>query len=67
MKQPVSVEIRTQLYERVQIIAESEDMSPEELIDHAIRTYAEGWESYSEDEEDVDEESEELDEEIDDN
>lgn len=68
MKQMVvSVGIRVQLYERIRIVAETEDIAPNELIDHILRSYIETWaEQDEDDEEDVDEDAEEDEEEPDD-
>ena len=68
MKQMVvSVGIRVQLYERIRVVAKTEDIAPEELIDHILRSYIETWAEQGEgEEEDLDEDMEEDEEEPDD-
>ena len=46
----VAVEIREKLNGQLEEIAEEEEMTLEEVIDHALRSYVEGW-PYDTDEE----------------
>lgn len=61
MKQMVvTIGVRVPLYERIRIIAETEDIPSDELIDHVLRNYVETWADQDEDdEEETDEDDEE--------
>lgn len=51
MKSNTTVEIRQKLWGRIVEIAEDEGMDAEDLVDHALRAYVEGYEFVTEDEE----------------
>jgi hypothetical protein len=51
-----SVEIRARLSQRLERYAAEEDLSLEELVDHALRAYAEGFGLNDQDNGDEDEE-----------
>jgi len=59
MVESVVVEIRAKLHARLEEIAENEDMAVDELVDHALRSYAE---TYIDDEDADPEEAEEREE-----
>jgi predicted transcriptional regulator len=43
MSDAETVEVRAKLHARLEEIAESEDMSIDDLVDHALRSYVEGY------------------------
>lgn len=43
MAETISVEVRAKLYARLEEMAEDEEMSVEELVDHALRSYVEAF------------------------
>lgn len=49
MAETISVEVRAKLYARLEEMAEDEDMSVEELVDHALRGYVEAFDGEDED------------------
>jgi predicted transcriptional regulator len=43
MSETETVEVRAKLHARLEEIAEIEDMSIDDLVDHALRSYAESY------------------------
>lgn len=44
MTDTIPVEVRAKLYNRLEEMAENEDMGVDELVDHALRSYVEAFE-----------------------
>jgi len=49
MAETISVEVRAKLYARLEEMSEDEEMSVEEMVDHALRSYVEAFECGDED------------------
>ena len=54
----VDVRVRALLVERLEVIAEAEQMALKEIVDHALRSYVEHWEEDGWDGEDEEGDSE---------